>query len=33
MENFVLGCDRSVRLAESDGCSVYQFRNVPDRIP
>lgn len=27
MENFVLGCDHSIRLAESDGCSVYQFRN------
>lgn len=27
MENFVLGSDYSIRLAESDGCSVYQFRN------
>lgn len=27
MENFVLSCDHSIRLAESDGCSVYQFRN------
>lgn len=27
MENFVLNCNHSIRLAESDGCSVYQFRN------
>lgn len=27
MENFILNCDYSIRLAESDGCSVYQFRN------
>lgn len=27
MENFILNCDHSIRLAESDGCSVYQLRN------
>lgn len=27
MEKFLLTGDASVKLAENDGCSVYQFRN------
>ena len=27
MENLMLNCDHSIQLVQSDGCSVYQFRN------